>query len=634
MKHFDVIVAGAGHAGVEAALAAARTGLETALFTLSLDAVANMPCNPSIGGTGKGHLVFEIDALGGEMGYAADKATLQSRMLNTGKGAAVRSKRIQADRGKYRTIMKQTLEAEPHLHLIQGEITSILTETGSNGKSRAVGVTAAPGGEYSAGAVIIASGTYLCGVTHTGDVDRVSGPDGLGSAGELSENLRSLGLRLMRFKTGTPPRIHRRSIDFSLLEKQEGDDYIVPFSSRTDEAELNRVDQVMCHIVYTNGCTHDIIRDNIGLSPLYSGKIHGVGPRYCPSIEDKVMRFPDKERHQLFVEPCGLDTDEIYLQGFSSSLPADVQYKMLRSLNGFENAEIMRFAYAIEYDCIDPTELLPTLEFKNIRGLYGAGQFNGTSGYEEAAAQGLLAGINASLFVRGEEQIILPRQSSYIGTLIDDLVTKGTAEPYRIMTSRSEFRLLLRQDNAESRLTEYGVRAGLISAERAAASNAFDAELKSEIERLEHLNFGPRAVNSLLESRGTTPISSGISAADILRRPQIRLDDLSEIDPLSAKLPRKLRERLETEVKYAGYVSRQIDEASRRKKNEKILIPEDIDYSSIRGLRLEASEKLARVRPASIGQASRISGVSPADISVLLIYLEMKKHSQDSKSQK
>ena len=624
MNKFDVIVAGAGHAGIEAALAASRNGLVTALFTLSLDAVANLPCNPSVGGTGKGHLVFEIDALGGEMGYAADLSTLQSRMLNTGKGAAVQSKRVQADRNLYKNIMKRALEETEGLYLIQAEVTAVITEDTECGK-RAIGVVAEPGGEFYASAVIIASGTYLGGTTHTGNVQRSSGPDGLMPAVGLTESLSSLGVRMMRFKTGTPPRIHSRSIDYSVLEVQHGDEYITPFSVRTDEAKLNSIKQIDCHVVYTNGGTHGIIRDNIHFSPLYSGKIHGVGPRYCPSIEDKIMRFPDKERHQLFVEPVGLDTNEIYLQGFSSSLPAEVQYKMLRSLKGFESAEIMRYAYAIEYDCVDPTELLPTLEFKNVSRLYGAGQFNGTSGYEEAAAQGLLAGINASLAVKGEEQIILPRQSSYIGTLIDDLVTKGTAEPYRIMTSRSEFRLLLRQDNAENRLTEYGIRGGLITKERAEAVREKERLVSEECERLEHLNFGPKAVNALLESKGTTPVSSGISAADMIRRPQISYSDTAALDPERPELSRGLHHRVETEIKYAGYVKRQFDEAARQAKSEKTMLPSDVDYRSIKGLRLEAAEKLSKVRPASIGQAARISGVSPADITVLMIWLGMKK---------
>ena len=624
MNKYDVIVAGAGHAGVEAALAAARSGLRTALFTLSLDAVANMPCNPSIGGTGKGHLVFEIDALGGEMGYAADLATIQSRMLNTGKGAAVRSKRVQADRRLYTEIMKRTIEDTPNLYLVQAEVTALITDGADDGV-KVIGVMAEPGGEFYAPAVIIASGTYLGGVTHTGDVSRSSGPDGLVPAKGLTDSLLSLGVRMLRFKTGTPPRIHRRSIDFSALEVQTGDEYITPFSVRTDEAKLNSITQSVCHVVYTNETTHNTIHDNIHRSPLYSGKIHGVGPRYCPSIEDKIMRFPDKERHQLFVEPVGLGNSEIYLQGFSSSLPAEVQYKMLRSLRGFEEAEIMRYAYAIEYDCIDPTELLPTLEFKSIKGLFGAGQFNGTSGYEEAAAQGLVAGMNASLYVKGEEQIILPRHSSYIGTLIDDLVTKGTAEPYRIMTSRSEFRLLLRQDNAETRLTAYGVRAGLISKEREDAVVEKERIVSEECERLEHLNFGPKAVNALLESRGTTPVSSGISAADMIRRPQITYEDTAELDPDRPDLPVGLRHRVETEIKYAGYVKRQFDEAAKQLKSENTRLPDDIDYKSIKGLRLEAAEKLSKVRPASIGQASRISGVSPADITVLMIWLGIKK---------
>ncbi len=621
MHHFNIIVVGAGHAGVEAALAAARSGLSCALFSLSLDSVANMPCNPSIGGTGKGHLVFELDALGGEMGYAADLATLQSRTLNTGKGAAVQSKRVQADRVRYRDAMKKTLEGEKNLRLIQAEVTSLITEKEPDGTLRAVGVVSEPGGEFSADAVIISAGTFLGGVTHTGGVMRHAGPDGLMPAEGLTQSLCSLGVPMMRFKTGTPPRIHRRSIDFSVLEVQHGEEHITPFSVRTDETKLNAITQVDCHIAYTGEETHEIIRANIGRSPLYSGQIHGTGPRYCPSIEDKIMRFPDKERHQLFVEPVGEGTDEIYLQGFSSSLPADVQYKMLRSLRGFEEAEIMRYAYAIEYDCVDPTELYPTLEFKSIRRLYGAGQFNGTSGYEEAAVQGLIAGINASLSVRGEEQIILPRRSSYIGTLIDDLVTKGTSEPYRIMTSRSEFRLLLRQDNAESRLTEYGVRAGLISPERAREAALRDEAVQAETERLEHVNLGPSSANGLLTAKGTTPVSSGISIADMIRRPGISYADTAHLDPARPPLSSSLSHRVETEIKYAGYVKRQLDEAERQAKSENTLLPADIDYKAIRGLRLEAAEKLSRIRPASIGQASRISGVSPADITVLMIYL-------------
>ena len=520
-KTFDVIVVGAGHAGVEAALAAARSGLSAALFTIGLDGVANMPCNPSVGGTGKGHLVFEIDALGGEMGYAADKVTMQSRTLNTGKGAAVRSKRIQADRSEYSRNMKQTLEQTENLYLIQGEVTGVLTESAA-GCVRVAGVTAEPGGEFFSRAVIISTGTYLGGVTHVGTVKRDSGPDGMLPARALSASLEALGLRLQRFKTGTPPRIHSRSIDFSALEVQNGEEHIIPFSVRTDENALNKIRQIPCHIVYTNGETHKTILDNIHLSPLYSGQIHGTGPRYCPSIEDKIMRFRDKERHQLFVEPMGKHTDEIYLQGFSSSLPAEVQYKMLHTLKGFENAEIMRFAYAIEYDCVDPTELDATLESKKIEGLYGAGQFNGSSGYEEAACQGLVAGINASLKIRKEAPMILPRYSSYIGTLIDDLVTKGTAEPYRIMTSRSEFRLMLRQDNAERRLTEYGRAAGLIDEKRYSEYLRRKQAVDDEVARCRATTLPPGgALNEILVSAGSTPISTGAKLAELIRRPQI-----------------------------------------------------------------------------------------------------------------
>ncbi|MBR6290945.1 MAG: tRNA uridine-5-carboxymethylaminomethyl(34) synthesis enzyme MnmG [Clostridia bacterium] len=621
---FDVIVVGAGHAGVEAALAAARTGLRCALFTLSLDDVANMPCNPSVGGSGKGHLVFEIDALGGEMGRVADLATIQSRTLNTSRGAAVRSKRVQTDRRYYSSLMKKALEAEEDLYLIQSEVTSVLTET-AGGETRVTGVTAAPGGDFFARAVILSTGTYLGGRIHIGEVTREEGPDSSAAARSLTGSLRDLGISMLRFKTGTPPRIHRRSIDFDALDVQEGEDHITPFSCLTDEAELNGIDQALCHVAYTNEETHRVIRDNIGRSPLFSGQIHGTGPRYCPSIEDKVIRFADRERHQLFVEPMGRNTDEIYLQGFSSSLPADVQYKMLHTIRGFEEAEIMRYAYAIEYDLTDPAELLPTLGFKKIRGLYGAGQFNGTSGYEEAAAQGLLAGINASLDLRGEEQIVLPRYSSYIGTMVDDIVTKGITEPYRIMTSRSEFRLLLRQDNARDRLTEYGRRAGLISDERYRDVLERRRRTEEEKERLRHVNFGPGTANPVLEAKGAAPVTSGISAADMIKRPQIGIDDVAALDPATAELSRDLQDHIETEIKYEGYVRRQLDDVRRTEKAENVALPADVDYTGIRGLRIEAAQNLNKVRPASLGQASRISGVNPADISVLMIWLAARR---------
>ena len=622
-NNFDIAVIGAGHAGVEAALASARIGFKTALFTLSLDQIANMPCNPSIGGTGKGHLVFEIDAMGGEMGRAADRVTMQSRMLNESKGAAVRSKRVQADRSLYSSIMKQTVEKTENLCVIQAEVTDILTEMGEDGLPHVIGVRTEPSGDFFCRAAIISTGTYLGGTTHVGDVSRQSGPDNSLPALGLTEGLRKLGVALMRFKTGTPPRIHRRSIDFSRLEVQLGEGHITPFSRETDEQALNNIEQVPCHVVYTNAKTHEIIKNNIHRSPLYSGKIHGTGPRYCPSIEDKVMRFADKERHQLFVEPMGYGTDEIYLQGFSSSLPADVQLEMLHSLEGFENAEIMRYAYAIEYDCVDPLELRGTLEFKKIRGLYGAGQFNGTSGYEEAAAQGLLAGMNATLNLRGMEQIILPRHSSYLGTLIDDLVTKGTNEPYRIMTGRSEYRILIRQDNAEERLSGYAHYAGLLSDERYEAAVARTKAVRDEIERLSHVNIGPSSgINELLESRGTAPLQSGTTLCELIKRPQLDYDMTAPYDKNRPELPRDIRERVWTEIKYEGYIKHQLEEVARQQKSETTRLPSDIDYGEIRGLRLEAAQKLSKVRPETIGQASRISGVNPADITVLLIWLQ------------
>ena len=614
-------VIGAGHAGIEAALASARMGIDTVLFTMNLDAVANMPCNPSIGGTGKGHLVFEIDALGGEMGRAADKVTLQSRTLNMGKGPAVRSKRIQADRMAYRSVMKATLEKTENLRLVQAEIVEILTENGA-----VSGVKTSLGTIWSAERVVIASGTYLESRIVVGEHTFSSGPDGMLPSKGLSSCLTDLGISLRRFKTGTPARVLKSSVDLTVLEVQNGEDYITPYSRDTDEKKLNETVQLPCHTAYTNEETHNIIRSNLHRSPLYSGVIQGVGPRYCPSIEDKVVRFSDKERHQLFLEPTGADTNEMYLQGFSSSLPEDVQLDMLHSLVGFENAIVMRNAYAIEYDCCDPTELYPTLEFKGIKGLYGAGQFNGTSGYEEAAAQGLIAGINSALSLQNREQIVLSRDSSYIGTLIDDLVTKGTNEPYRMMTSRSEYRLLLRQDNAEERLIEYGRYAGLISDERYQAFLKEQEIIKNEITRLEKTTLAPsKEINSLLESIDSVPLSTGIKMAELIRRPQVDYSMLAPFDPERPALSRKLAYEVEVMIKYDGYIKRQLAEAERMKKLGEKKLPYDIEYSKIEGLRLEARQKLDKIKPADIGQASRISGVSPADISVLLIWLKAKE---------
>ncbi len=612
----DVAVIGAGHAGIEAGLAAARLGMDTLVFTINLDAVGNMPCNPSIGGTGKGQLVHEIDAMGGEMGRAADMVTLQSRILNKGKGPAVHSSRVQADRRKYQDIMKKTLEQTKGLKLIQAEVVRVGMSEG-----RVTEVETAFGAVWKVKAVIICSGTYLNGRVITGDTSYDSGPDGMLAATHLTKSLCEAGIRFMRFKTGTPARVHKDSIDFSALELQEGDEDIHPYSYYTDADQFSKIDQIPCHIVYTNSRTHEIIRSNLDKSPLYSGKIQGTGPRYCPSIEDKVVRFADKERHQLFVEPMGRDTKEMYIQGFSSSMPEEVQMQMLHSLPGFEKAQVMRTAYAIEYDCIDPTQLYPTLEFKEIEGLYGAGQFNGSSGYEEAAAQGLVAGINAALKIKGEEELILPRSSSYIGTLIDDLVTKGTKEPYRMMTSRSEYRLLLRQDNADERLCEYGYRVGLLPEERYMAVKEKIAAISREIARLESINISPKDANPLLEKYDSTPIKSGVKLAELLRRPQLDYEKLLPLDPNRPELPFRVVQSAEVEVKYEGYIKRQLSEAKKQESLESKVLPPDLDYNSIKGLRLEARQKLNEIRPKNIGQASGISGVSPADISVLIITL-------------
>ena len=617
----QLAVIGAGHAGIEAALAAARIGVETTLFTLSLDAVANMPCNPSIGGTAKGHLVYEIDALGGEMGRAADLVTLQSRTLNTGKGAAVQSKRVQADRKHYQRLMKHTLETTPHLHLVQAEIVAIRTETDESGRKRIVGLETRLGEVWSCRAAVIATGTYLEGTVFVGNVSYDAGPDGLLPAKGLSASLIKEGISLRRFKTGTPARVNRRSIDFSQIEEQKGEEQPIPFSALTDENYLSGTEQTSCHIVYTNAETHRVILDNLTRSAMYSGKIHGTGPRYCPSIEDKLVRFADKERHQLFVEPLGEDTEEMYIQGFSTSLPTDVQHAMLHTLQGFANAEIMRYAYAIEYDCADPTQLNATLEFKQIDGLFGAGQFNGTSGYEEAAAQGLVAGINAAQKIKGEEPLILPRSESYIGTLIDDLVIKGTNEPYRMMTSRSEYRLLLRQDNADSRLTPLGRRVGLVGDARYAAFEAKQGRITAEKTRLEQTVLSPAKANSFLEPLGETPLKSGASLADLLRRPAISYVELAKIDGNRPNLSRAEALTVESDIKYAGYAARQIGEVKRHIKLEEKKLPAVLDYKAIKGLRIEAAQKLAQIQPLTIGQASRISGVNPADISVLLIHL-------------
>lgn len=612
---FDVAVIGAGHAGIEAALAAARLGQKTIIFTISLDAVGNMPCNPSIGGTAKGHLVREIDALGGEMGRAADKVFLQSRMLNRGKGPAVHSLRIQADRRKYQEVMKETLEKEKNLVLKQAEIKKI--EKNPDG---GFFLYTHLGAIFSARAAIIATGTYLEGRIIVGDTFYSGGPDGMFAATGLSESLRAFGLDFLRFKTGTPARIRRSSVDLSQLEIQEGDENIVPFSFENEGKDIGG-NKLPCYLVYTNAETHRIIRENLHRSPLFSGNIKGIGPRYCPSIEDKIVKFPDKERHQLFLEPMGEHTEETYLQGMSSSLPEDVQIAMIRSLKGFENAQIMRTAYAIEYDCVDPLELSPTLEAKKVENLYGAGQFNGTSGYEEAAAQGLIAGINASLKNMGKEPLILDRSTSYIGTLIDDLVVKGTNEPYRMMTSRSEYRLILRQDNADRRLTPIGHKLGLISEERYERFLEKQKLIEKETERMKKTFVPPSPrLFEILNKASSSPVVTGVSISDLIKRPELSYKTIAPVDDTRPLLPDFVTEAAETEIRYEGYIKRQKAQVEQFKKLEEKKLPVGFDYSKINGLRLEARQKLNRVKPANIGQASRISGVSPADVSVLLIY--------------
>lgn len=611
---YDIAVIGAGHAGIEAALAAARLGKRVICFTINLDAVGNMPCNPAVGGTAKGHLVREIDALGGEMGKAADATCIQYRMLNRGKGPAVHSLRAQADRRAYQAYMKHALEQQENLSVRQAEVVAVGTENG-----RVSYVQTRTGAQFPVKAAIICSGTYLSGKTIIGPVTQNSGPDGMFAAYDLSDSLRALGLPLVRFKTGTPARINRRSVDFSKMEPQYGDEDTQPFSFTTKEKPQNRA---MCYLTYTTDETHQIIRDNLHRSPLFSGNIEGIGPRYCPSIEDKIVRFPDKNRHQLFIEPMGLNTEELYIQGFSSSLPEDVQVQMIHSVPGLEHAEIMRTAYAIEYDCIDPLALHPSLETKAVGGLYGAGQFNGTSGYEEAAGQGLIAGINAARALDGTPPIVLGRETSYLGTLIDDLVTKGTNEPYRMMTSRSEYRLVLRQDNADLRLSAVGNEVGLISDERHASVLAKYRAVDEEIARLSKQFVSPSPeLDSLLVSRETSPMKSGGSLADLLRRPQLSYTLLAPFDPARPQLPEDVCEQVEISLKYEGYIKRQEAQIEQFKRMESLLLPEDLDYNELQMLRIEARQKLNKIRPRSIGQASRISGVSPADITALLLYL-------------
>ena len=612
---YDVIVIGAGHAGIEAGLAAARLGCKTAVFTINLDWIGNMPCNPSIGGTSKGHLVREIDALGGEMGKAADKYSLQSRMLNLGKGPAVHSLRAQIDRREYSKGMKHTLELEKNIEVRQAEITDICRTDDHlwQVKTKLEAL-------FTAKAVIIATGTFLGGRVYIGEVSYESGPDGMFPATELAESLKKLHIPLRRFKTGTPSRVNRKSIDFSRMEKQTGDEHTVPFSFETETPPENKV---CCHITYTNENTKNVILENLHRSPMYSGKIEGKGPRYCPSFEDKIVRFADKERHQLFIEPCGLETEEMYLQGLSSSLPEEVQLAFIHTIPGLENAQVMRTAYAIEYDCVDPTALKATLEFNELEGLYGAGQFNGSSGYEEAAAQGLVAGINAALKIQGKEPLILDRGGSYIGTLIDDLITKGCSDPYRMMTSRSEYRLVLRQDNADVRLTPLGYQIGLISENRYNEFLEKQRMVAEETERIKTTSVHADSdLQNILESCGTAPLKKGCKIIELLKRPQVTYKDIKSIDSTRPDYPAEVFEQVEIAVKYEGYIVRQEQQIKEMRRIECKKIPEDIDYSSLKGLRLEAVEKLSKIRPQNLGQASRISGVNPADITALNIILE------------
>ncbi len=615
-----VAVVGAGHAGCEAALACARLGLKTIVFTVSIDSIALMPCNPNIGGTSKGHLVREIDALGGEMGKNIDRTFIQSKMLNASKGPAVHSLRAQADKAEYSQSMRQVLENTENLSIIQAEVTEILTE-----EQKVVGLKTYSGAVYEAEAVILCTGTYLKARCIYGNVSSATGPNGLQAANYLTDSLKKLGIQMYRFKTGTPARIDRRSIDFSKMEEQLGDERVIPFSFTTDPEEVQK-EQVSCWLTYTNERTHEIIRENLDRSPLYSGIIEGTGPRYCPSIEDKVVKFADKNRHQVFIEPEGLSTNEMYVGGMSSSLPEDVQHAMYSSVVGLEHVRIVRNAYAIEYDCIDPRQLLPTLEFRDISGLFSGGQFNGSSGYEEAAAQGLLAGMNAAMKILGREQIILDRSQAYLGVLIDDLVTKENREPYRMMTSRAEYRLLLRQDNADLRLTEIGYRVGLISEERYQSVLEKERQIQDEIVRVEHVNIGTgKKVQELLEQAKSTPLNSGSTLAELIRRPELNYDLLAPLDPERPMLARGVAEQVNINIKYEGYIKRQLKQVEQFKKMEKKRIPEDFSYEEVPSLRIEARQKLEQYRPVSIGQASRISGVSPADISVLLVFMEQQK---------